>query len=336
MRTVYYGHKPEKKFVLRQKSANRLRCLWTIKLCSKEVCMKNSMYPATFVHLVTKTYGARGTQWLGDLPSLIAACADHWRLTQLVPYPNLTYGYVLAGMRADEPVVLKLYCDKVRFAQEEKALAAFAGHGCIRRLAVSYDRRALLLERAVPGHSLVSYFPHDDNAAIAIASSVITQLHGAPVPASNSFETVNMLLPDFSVAQPLLEPFRVQAQTLKEQLLATTKHHVLLHGDVHYDNILAHKTNWLAIDPQGVIGDPVYDVTVCIRHPLTQLLEQPYPIRIIVNRIDHFAYHLGWEAQRIYDWTFVQTVAAAWWSIEDGLDATRHVAFLKLLQNIRL
>jgi len=31
---------------------------------------------------------------------------------------------------------------------------------------------------------------------------------------------------------------------------------VLLHGDLHQDNILSHGDDWLVIDPKGVIGFP--------------------------------------------------------------------------------
>jgi len=43
---------------------------------------------------------------------------------------------------------------------------------------------------------------------------------------------------------------------------------------------------------------------------------------------------LGYTPQCIYNWTYLQTVSSAYWSIEDKLDITRHIAFLTLLERI--
>ncbi|HEV2601786.1 MAG TPA: hypothetical protein VGT41_05860 [Candidatus Babeliales bacterium] len=57
---------------------------------------------------------------------------------------------------------------------------------------------------------------------------------------------------------------------------------------------------------------------------------------IIFKRITDFAQLLGYDAQRIYDWTYLQAMTSAYWSIEDGLDVTNRVAFLRLLQQVRV
>jgi streptomycin 6-kinase len=35
---------------------------------------------------------------------------------------------------------------------------------------------------------------------------------------------------------------------------------VLLHGDLHQDNILSQGDDWLVIDPKGVIGFPINEI----------------------------------------------------------------------------
>lgn len=58
------------------------------------------------------------------------------------------------------------------------------------------------------------------------------------------------------------------ARTLKEELLAKTfALPVLLHGDLHQENILSHGDDWLVIDPKGVIGFPINEVWACVEKP---------------------------------------------------------------------
>jgi streptomycin 6-kinase len=52
-----------------------------------------------------------------------------------------------------------------------------------------------------------------------------------------------------------------KARTLKEHLLAKMSAlPVLLHGDLHQDNILSQGDDWLVIDPKGVIGFPINEI----------------------------------------------------------------------------
>ena len=288
-----------------------------------------------FEDTITNTYGIKGTQWLASLPIIIERCALQWNLSALKPYPNLTYNYVMSGMIDHKPVVLKLRCDQTELQQEIAAVEALNGYGCVRVLAYNLNYGAMILERAVPGESLTTLFPHDDQKATRIAADCMQALHKAPLPESSLFKTLEQTLPHFTKTATALDPFIIRAQELKKQLLATQQKNVLLHGDFHSGNILSSDHNqWVVIDPEGTIGDPLYDLAVYIRNPLTELVACPDALIIISNRINDFATSLGYTPQCIYNWTYLQTVSSAYWSIEDKLDITRHIAFLTLLERI--
>lgn len=51
-----------------------------------------------------------------------------------------------------------------------------------------------------------------------------------------------------------------KGRKLKDELLAVNAPLVLLHGDLHHDNVIQNKDEWLAIDPHGVIGHPVNEL----------------------------------------------------------------------------
>ncbi|HRE31362.1 MAG TPA: aminoglycoside phosphotransferase family protein, partial [Candidatus Berkiella sp.] len=110
-----------------------------------------------------------------------------------------------------------------------------------------------------------------------------------------------------------------EAQQLSEQLIATQTKTVLLHGDLHHDNILSGKNNtWFAIDPKGIIGDPAYEVGALIRNPIPQLLQQSDVKAIMRQRIAGLASILKLDPDRVIQWAFVQAVLAACWSIEEN------------------
>jgi streptomycin 6-kinase len=94
---------------------------------------------------------------------------------------------------------------------------------------------------------------------------------------------------------------------------------VLLHGDLHHDNILAAGRHlWLAIDPKGIVGEPSYEVGALLRNPWPQLLDMPQPGRILAQRVDQLAAELGFDRARIVGWGVAQAVLSAWWCLEDG------------------
>jgi len=93
---------------------------------------------------------------------------------------------------------------------------------------------------------------------------------------------------------------------------------VLLHGDLHHDNILAaERQPWLAIDPKGLVGEPEYEVGALLRNPMPGLLAIPHPERVLARRLDILAESLGFDRDRLRAWGLAQAVLAAWWSIED-------------------
>ena len=292
-------------------------------------------YSANFAHTITSTYGARGTEWLEQLPTLVEQCAQQWQIIDLHPVKNLTYNYVLFGMQDGAPIVLKLRCTVADVHKEITALKAFEALGCVKVIAHDTKLGAILLERVMSGEALTLLFPQQDMQATHIAAKLLDTLHRVVVPSNQTFPLLAQVLPDLSKEPQALMPFLARARELKRQLFSTQQKSVLLHGDFHQGNILsASNERWVVIDPEGIIGDPIYDLAVYIRNPLQELVSTPHAREIIANRIHEFAQLLRYNAQRIADWVYVQAVCSAYWSIEDGLDVTHHVAFLSILNSL--
>ncbi|MBP6104595.1 MAG: phosphotransferase [Gammaproteobacteria bacterium] len=273
-------------------------------------------------HFKTKIltlYGEQGKTWLNDLPAIVRTMTERYGLSELKPLDNLSYHYVLSGLKDNRPIILKLGLDPKGLEQEASALQTFEGFGAVSVL--GQRSGALLLGRALPGLSLKSYFPSSDSEAIQIAYAVMKRLHQAPRPKTGLFPAIQDWLAILDKPWDIPNHYLEKARTLQKKLLATTSQTVLLHGDLHHDNILQHGDQWMAIDPKGVMGEPAYEIAAFIRNPIPELLATHNATDILENRIQAFSKILGIDTQRISDWCFVQAVLAWVWALEDGSDS---------------
>lgn len=265
---------------------------------------------------ILNLYGNKGKQWLANLPSLVKQMETVYGLSSLKPVKNLSYNYVLSGFQGLQPIILKLGLDIKGLAREAYALKAFSGYGVVSLIAEEHGM--LLLKRAISGESLKLYFPENDNDAIQIMCSCLKRLHQAPVPKVNSFSHIQDWLMVLDKSYPIRTHYLNKARQLRDNLLSTSAATVLLHGDLHHDNILQNSTNWIVIDPKGVLGEPTFEVAAFIRNPIPELLRLENTLPIINHRIISIAKILDLSASRIREWCFVQSVLAWIWALEDN------------------
>ncbi len=288
----------------------------------------------SFETTITALHGVNGVKWLHTLPDLVKRFANLWQLHDLTPYSNLSYNYVAAGWRAQQPIVLKIGLDISALRTEASALQAFNGHGMIKLLEHDYVHGGLLLQRAVPGTTLRSMFPAHDAEALAVACGLLNNIQQTTVPMQHNFPLLSDWLQVLDQEWDLPLEYLQRARALRSKLLAQSTQQILLHGDVHYDNILANEGSWLAIDPKGVIGDPIYDkIGSLIREPLAELLQQNDPKLIVQRRISYVADFFNINSNLIYEWSYIQTMMAICWCIEDKQDHANMLQFLPLIDS---
>jgi streptomycin 6-kinase len=168
----------------------------------------------------------------------------------------------------------------------------------------------------------------DDDEATRIAAQVMRALWrpASPAPQDAVFPTaarwasgLQRLRARFDGGTgPLPEEMVQHAEALLVELLASSGAPMLLHGDLHHENILAaERAPWLAIDPKGLIGEAEYEVGALMRNPLPRLLALPDVTATLARRFDILAETLGFDRQRMIAWSWAQAVLSAWWHIED-------------------
>ena len=300
--------------------------------------------PENFARLMIELFGEEGRSWLGRLPALLAACQDRWNLRIGAPFSNLSFNYVAPAIRVDGTQVIVKIGLTDEFPSQSEALRHFAGHGMARLLAYDEQNRMMLLERLRPGKSLRTV--ESDEVAISAAVDVMRQLW-RPLPQQHyPFPTVSDWGEGFGRIRDLyaggIGPFPSatmfdRAERLYAELSTSMAEPVLLHGDLHQDNILsAEREPWLAVDPKGVIGEPAYETGAILRNFWPDILSIPDPKSLMRRRIDQLAAELGFEQERIYAWSFAQAVLSVLWSIEDtGKLTDEGLYFVELLDAIR-
>ncbi len=276
--------------------------------------------PKDFVATITATFDD-GAAWLRTLPARLADCAQRYELTIGEPF-SLSYNYVTAATRADgRPVVLKLGVPNPELATEILALQRYGGSGVVELLAADADRGVLLLERLLPGEMLTTL--GDDVAATAIAATLMRRLW-QPVEADHPFHTVadwgqrgmRELRAQFDGGTGPFDPTLVALAEECFVAAADSADHVLLHGDLHHENVLsALREPWIVIDPKGVVGPRGYECGTYLRN---HLLTKPDPVRVNARRVTQLAEILGLTRAEVLRWGVAHNVLSAWWSYDGG------------------
>ena len=200
----------------------------------------------------------RESEWLDALPGLAAECAAAWGLELEEPYETPLSLVVPAG-----DAVLKLNAPSHFEADHEAdALARWGDHGAVRLLARDDERRALLVERCVPGTPLA--VSGEDETAVIV--DVLARLPHDPGPA-HPFRRLADEAERWSAEVP--ERYERGGRPFERTLLDAAvdvfrsvdpdADH-LVNQDLHAWNILrATREPWLAIDPKPLVGEPELD-----------------------------------------------------------------------------
>jgi streptomycin 6-kinase len=263
-----------------------------------------------------------GRAWLRELPSRAARVAEKWQLQLEPPYPQSFVSIVFpASLRDGTPAVLKLQWPHPESEYEHEALRLWSGHGAVKLLAFDAEEHALLLERCEPGDHLSTVHP---DHALEVLAELLPRLW---VPAGRPFRTLAEECADWRRQLPSQwelagRPFEraMLDATLEamDQLSTSQRDQVLVHQDLHGDNILrAGREPWLAIDPKPLAGEREFSLA-----PIIRSREFGHGRTAVVHRLDTLSSSLGLDRERCRLWTLVQTLA---WAFEGTVADDTHI-----------
>jgi streptomycin 6-kinase len=210
-----------------------------------------------------------------------------------------------------DEVVLKVQTPHRESEHEAAALELWDGDGAVRLLAHDPERHALLLERCVPATPLASV---GQEAALEVLVSLLPRLWK---PAAAPFRSLAEEAAWWLVQLPRTweEAGRQVERRLLDaslealgELAPTQGEQVLLHQDLHGDNVLAaEREPWLVIDPKPLVGEREFAVA-----PIVRSVELGHSRRDVLYRLDRLTSELGLDRERARGWTIGQTIA---WSV---------------------
>lgn len=242
---------------------------------------------------------AEGRQWLESLPRMVTEAAEHWDLELEEPFPYAFTSLAIPARRRDgSDVVLKVSHVDRENEHEALALREWDGQGAIRLLDHLPSGNALLLERCIPGTPLAP------EIAIEVLAELLPRLWR---PASAPFRSLAEEAAHWEASLGTRRRDRLvdAALDILRTLPQTQGEQVLLHQDLHGDNILAaQREPWLAIDPKPLVGEREFGLAPIIRS--TELGEGR---SAMLRRLHRLTGDLGLDRERTRLWCIAQTVA---------------------------
>lgn len=259
--------------------------------------------------------------WLARLPALLRDLEARWHVHVVGLVPRLSYNLVAFAEGEDgTPYILKACPPFDDFTREMRALEVYGGRGSCRLIRADTGAAAMLLERIFPGVSL--WESPDEDETTRIAAALMRQLWRPALPSGfEPLEPWSRALPEALAAPgPLPRELLRRANDLRLELLQNPEV-VLLHADLHHDNILtATRAPYLAIDPKGIVGPRGYDVGPFLENPIPDLGARPDVRSALERRVSVFSEMLAMDAREVAAWGFVHAALSACWFAEDGGD----------------
>jgi streptomycin 6-kinase len=263
-----------------------------------------------------------GRDWLRELPARVARCEEKWALRLASPYQQSFVSIVFPAMRSDgSAAVLKIQWPHSESAHEHEALRLWNGDATVRLYAYDGEEHALLLERCEPGDHLSNI---GEEQALEVFAQILPRLW---VPAGQPFRSLaeecsawqERLPADWELAMRPFERALLDAALAAMETLARTQgEQVLLHQDLHGDNVLrARREPWQAIDPKPLVGERELSLA-----PIIRSYEFGHSRADVVRRLDVLSTALRLDRERCRLWALVQTLA---WGFEGAMVYDKHV-----------
>ncbi|MBP2331111.1 streptomycin 6-kinase [Kibdelosporangium banguiense] len=197
---------------------------------------------------LVRRFGEDVNAWVDQLPARIADLADRWHLQVGEPYPT---GNSSIAIRCGAGV-LKL-SPQEDFLDEQVEIMQMFVHSRRVPMVFSAEPGAVLMETIEPGTFVTETPPPEEFAEL------MGDLHAAGDPAAARRELAGY-------TEEIFERFERRGvdigspRKLRDELVASQPETVLLHGDLHFHNIIhGARGKLMVIDPKACAGERAFD-----------------------------------------------------------------------------
>jgi len=266
---------------------------------------------------IIRTQGENGKAFFDNLPKRLEIYTNKWKLCECKFFAHSTnliyacksdiYGDVIikAGVPEDRRLLTEI--SALKFYNDKE-------HTC-KLYDYSLEDGFMLFERITPGITLKDTIP-DPIKRVNIFINIFKHYH-LPCDDTATFPTYISLIEMFASnldSYPHFIKYKDIIKTLYNEISKDYSRKYLLHGDLHFHNILSHDKTFKVIDPHGIIGDPIFDITRYLSNELSDAIlknrsfnnnvvlciskQLGIPILtlyglLVIDVIHHAGYHLG-------------------------------------------
>lgn len=217
------------------------------------------------------------------------------------------------------PCMLKLEKYPNETQMEVDALMEYSGTRFCRVYEADQPKGVILIEQILPGTQLRDI--PSTSERLDIFCHVLDGLHREPLDKSKYPTYMGWVsrIAEFMRTQKeyaVLSEHMSAAEKICSELCKKYSGEMLLHGDLHHDNILlGHDNEYRIIDPKGVVGDRVLDIPRFILNEFEDKITDSFPAKyqFIVNTLSH---RLGVPKADLFKLVYVETSMANSWNVE--------------------
>ena len=197
------------------------------------------------------------------------------------------------------------------FDKEILACKLFQGENFCKIYEYSLEDQVYIMERIMPADTLYESAPRNDR--IKIVGRVFKGLHKTDIPDSafptysEWFEAGKEGTKNRKDCEDLYQ-YLYSAERMLADINQKYSRNLLLHGDLHHENILKNENgSYMVIDPKGVIGDPVFDLSRFILDEFRDDLTSE-PKDVIIDFVQKLGDSVGIPCEILLRCLYIETV----------------------------
>lgn len=197
------------------------------------------------------------------------------------------------------------------FDKEILACKLFQGENFCKIYEYSLEDQVYIMERIMPADTLYESAPRNDR--IKIVGRIFKGLHKTDIPDSafptysEWFEAGKEGTKNRKDCEELYQ-YLYSAERMLADINQKYSRNLLLHGDLHHENILKNENgSYTVIDPKGVIGDPVFDLSRFILDEFRDDLTSE-PKDVIIDFVQKLGDSVGIPCEILLRCLYIETV----------------------------
>lgn len=272
----------------------------------------------------------------------IQTYAGKWKLSSfhLIKSSSIKHVFSCISESLGNVVLIIANPSSREFTTELSTLREYNGRRFCKVFEYDIENGVILEECIKPGNTLREEISLDKR--LLLFSEIYKDLHITPSDAE-IYPTytgwVNRITEYMSKRDDCKELYLHMKRARDICILVSSKYSqkLLLHGDLHHDNILlGNEGEYRIIDPKGVIGDPVFDIARFILNEFSSEINME-SFEKIIYIISKFEEKLNIPSSVLRQCLYVETAMAMCWCVEDGAAAEeykKHVMTVRFAETI--